>query len=604
LENEAEVNVRAGNGGSIAVNAQNLSLTRESNLLAGIKEGLGSANSKAGDIDINATGTVSLADESELFNTVGEEAIGKGGDINIATKSLFLRNSSRISTSTQEKAKGDTGNIEVNATEFISADGSTIKANTSGKGDAGDIIIRVDNLITFDGANSDMESLVDETGIGQGGNIDIQARSLSLTNGAVLSTSTFGQGNAGNIRVHTTDSIMISGTAPYPIVYDAISGEQFLGGSSSGFLTATESSELGSASGQGGNIDVTTKNLSISDGAVLSARTRTDFRGGDIKVDAENLELIRGGQILTTAFGEGDAGDITIDTGNISISGSDPNFDDRLKSVTNNFGEDQAQLTIDPVSPNSGIFTNTDLDSTGTAGDININVRESLETNSGNILSSSFKSNAGSININASKIRLRNDSNISSVVRQGSGSGGNVKLAADSIVAFDDSDIVTSAQSGSGGDITLDTPAFFGDGYQDSSSITNPLSLNKNNRVDINATGAFNGIITIPDVSFIQNNLATLPQVFLNTNDLIASSCIVRRDRQTGSFTITGNDSFPTPSQSNDAAYPTGTVQIVPNSNFDDRNNRPWQKGDPIIEPTGVYRLPNGELVMSRECSQ
>ncbi|MEO0014583.1 MAG: hypothetical protein RLZZ535_2972, partial [Cyanobacteriota bacterium] len=258
----------------------------------------------------------------------------------------------------------------------------------------------------------------------------------------------------------------------------------------------------------------------------------------------------------------------------------------------------------DPVSPNSGIFTNTDLDSTGTAGDININVRESLETNSGNILSSSFKSNAGSININASKIRLRNDSNISSVVRQGSGSGGNVKLAADSIVAFDDSDIVTSAQSGSGGDITLDTPAFFGDGYQDSSSITNPLSLNKNNRVDINATGAFNGIITIPDVSFIQNNLATLPQVFLNTNDLIASSCIVRRDRQTGSFTITGNDSFPTPSQSNDAAYPTGTVQTVPNSNFDDRNNRPWQKGDPIIEPTGVYRLPNGELVMSRECSQ
>jgi hypothetical protein len=37
-------------------------------------------------------------------------------------------------------------------------------------------------------------------------------------------------------------------------------------------------------------------------------------------------------------------------------------------------------------------------------------------------------------------------------------------------------------------------------------------------------------------------------------------------------------------------------------SNFDD--NRPWQKGDPIIEPTGGYRLSNGELVMSRECSQ
>jgi hypothetical protein len=312
--------------------------------------------------------------------------------------------------------------------------------------------------------------------------------------------------------------------------------------------------------------------------------------------------LTRGGQILTTAFGKGDAGDITIDADNINISGSDPTFDDRLNSVTDNFDEDQAQLAIDPVSPNSGIFANSDRNSTGIAGNININVRESLETNGGNILSSSFKSNAAAINIRAGNIRLRNDSNISSVVRQGAGSGGNVKLSADSIVAFDDSDIVSFAQSGSGGDITLDTPAFFGEGYQDSASSNDPTSFNNNNQVDLNASGAVFGIINVPDVSFISNNLATLPQVFLNTNDLITSSCIARRDRQTGSFIITGNDSLPTPNQSNDSAYPTGTVQNIPSQSFDDR--RPWQKGDPIIEPTGVYRLPNGELVMSRECSQ
>ncbi|MEY2833777.1 MAG: hypothetical protein RLZZ574_3036, partial [Cyanobacteriota bacterium] len=651
LDNEAEVYVRAEGGGSIAVNAQNLSLSKESLLLAGIKEGDGSTKSEAGDIDINTTETVSLADESELSNTVEEEATGKGGNINITTRSLSLINSAKVDTSTQEKGEGDAGNIEINAFESIFAGnrsllradtsglgnagniiieaknatvsfeggatrvstnvitngngqggdifikahrlsmantsqsdtpGALLRANTFGRGDAGNIIIRVDDSVTFDGASSGAESLIDNTGIGQGGNIDIQARSLELTNGAVLYANTFGQGNAGNIRVSATDSVTLDGTAPYPILnyISSDNPEQTAGGFSSGFLTATESNEQGSASGIGGNIDITTKNLSISGGAVLSARTRTDFNGGDIKINAENLELIRGGQILTAAYAEGDAGNIMIDAGNINISGSDPTFDDRLNSVTNNFGEDQAQLAIDPVSPNSGIFANTDSDSTGTANNININVRESLKTNSGNILSSSFKSNAGAIDISAGDIRLRNDSNISSFVRQGAGSGGNVKLAADSIVAFDDSDIVSFAQSGSGGDITLDTPAFFGESYQDSSSIANPLSLNRNNRADINATGAFNGIITIPDVSFIQNNLATLPQVFLNTNDLIASSCIARRDRQTGSFTITGNDSLPTPSQSNDSAYPTGTVQTIANSNVDD--NRPWQKGDPI----------------------
>jgi filamentous hemagglutinin family protein len=603
LDNEAEVDVRADDSGSIAVNAQNLSLTRESSLLAGIKEGLGSIQSRAGDININATGSVSLADGSKLSSTVEEKAKGKSGNINITTKSLSLINSSQVNTSTQEKGEGDAGDIEVNATEFISTTAnSKIKANTSGRGDAGDIIIRVDNLITFDGAYSSAESLVDQTGIGQGGNINIQTKSLSLTNGAILSVSTFGQGNAGNIRVHTTDSVILSGTASYPIVYDAIFGDQFLGGSSSGFLTANENSEQGSASGIGGNIDITTQNLSLSDGAVLSARTRTDFRGGDIKVNAENLELIRGGQILTTAFGKGDAGDITINAGNINISGSDPTFDDRLNSITNNFGVDQAQLSIDPAGPDSGVLAHSANDATGNGGNIKINVRDFLETNDGNVLSSSFQSNANAINISAGDIRLRGDSNISTIVNEGSGNGGDINLTADSIVAFDDSDIVTFAQSGSGGDLTLDTPAFFGESYQNSSSIANPLSLNRNNRVDINATGAFNGIITIPDASFIANNLATLPQVFLNTNDLIASSCIARRDRQTGSFIITGNDSLPTPNQSNDSAYPTGTVQNIPSQSFDDR--RPWKKGDPIIEPTGVYRLPNGELVMSRECSQ
>ncbi|MFN6514769.1 MAG: hypothetical protein RMY29_009730 [Nostoc sp. CreGUA01] len=27
-----------------------------------------------------------------------------------------------------------------------------------------------------------------------------------------------------------------------------------------------------------------------------------------------------------------------------------------------------------------------------------------------------------------------------------------------------------------------------------------------------------------------------------------------------------------------------------------------WKKGDRILEPEGVYRLANGDLVMSREC--
>ncbi|WP_179075076.1 hypothetical protein [Nostoc sp. C057] len=43
--------------------------------------------------------------------------------------------------------------------------------------------------------------------------------------------------------------------------------------------------------------------------------------------------------------------------------------------------------------------------------------------------------------------------------------------------------------------------------------------------------------------------------------------------------------------------YTTGEVRGV------ETTSRPWKKGDAIIEPQGLYRLNNGQLLLSRECS-
>lgn len=61
---------------------------------AGIAPGSGSLGSQAGDININATGEITLADGfSFIANGVGragQGAVGNGGSININTKSLSL----------------------------------------------------------------------------------------------------------------------------------------------------------------------------------------------------------------------------------------------------------------------------------------------------------------------------------------------------------------------------------------------------------------------------------------------------------------------------------------------------------------------------------
>ncbi|MGF1535310.1 MAG: hypothetical protein ACFB4J_02330 [Elainellaceae cyanobacterium] len=51
----------------------------------------------------------------------------------------------------------------------------------------------------------------------------------------------------------------------------------------------------------------------------------------------------------------------------------------------------------------------------------------------------------------------------------------------------------------------------------------------------------------------------------------------------------------PTTPQAKYSPSPQGEVQPVP-------AEQSWQPGDSIVEPQGVYQLPNGELVLSHNC--
>ena len=274
--------------------------------------------------------------------------------------------------------------------------------------------------------------------------------------------------------------------------------------------------------------------------------------------------------ILTAeSQGSGNAGDLKIDTGRLLIR--------------------------------DGAFISSASFRDGTAGDINITVRNTLRADDGLIETSTSRSAGGAISIKAGDIRLFGNSNIRTDVASGADKGGTITLTADSILAFDDSDILAFARDGSGGDITFGTPAFFGENYRPAPRNIDPATLDHNNRVDANAAGAVSGVITTPDVSFIQNSLTELPDNQINTNSLLANSCIVRRSQPAkGSFTIAGTGGFPQrPGDAQISSFPTVDVETLPSDN----PNRSWQKGNPIIEPQGVYRLPDGKLVLSRECS-
>ncbi|MGI2906059.1 hypothetical protein [Tolypothrix sp. VBCCA 56010] len=82
----------------------------DSTLLAGIGQGLATADSVAGDIALNATGEIKVVGEnSNIFNVVRSQALGSGGNLTINTQQLLVPDKAQVSAITFGAGKG--GNL-------------------------------------------------------------------------------------------------------------------------------------------------------------------------------------------------------------------------------------------------------------------------------------------------------------------------------------------------------------------------------------------------------------------------------------------------------------------------------------------------------------
>jgi large exoprotein involved in heme utilization and adhesion len=461
--------------------------------------------------------------------------------------------------------KGESGKIRINANSLLVTNDAELNTSSFGIGDAGDIIIRVKDTVTFDGEGSSAFSNAQSfrnlgfEGQGNGGNIEIQARSLFLTDAADILASTGGKGDAGTITVHTTDSVVISGVASYPFDKD---GQ--IGGYSAGLFT--DISRV--ATGGGGSVTVTTDKLEIFDGGAISTRTLSDRQGGSITINANSILLGDGGQIVATTQGSGDAGDITVNvTDKIEMTGSDPLFFDRLNSLRKTFGEERAIGTQNPLSPESGIFANTTSGSTGNGGSIFITHPRQIiladkakvavnsqgqgdggtlfiQTDSltldqeASISAATASGEGGNIALQVGNILLLRDHSLISTQAGGTGNGGNIDINAKFIIAVpeENSDISANAFEGKGGNINITTQGIFGIEFRERS--TSLSDITASSEFGLAGTVA----ITTPDVD-LGKGLVDLPETF--QAPLLASGCRTQGTQTASSFVNVGRGGLP-----------------------------------------------------------
>jgi large exoprotein involved in heme utilization and adhesion len=546
---------------------------------------------------------------------------------------------------------------------------ANITNSTTGVGNAEKISIEVDDSVSLSNG-SVFSSNVDPGGEGGAGEIVVRSRTLSLTDGSQIAAAVARQpidargnpitniagvtGNGGSIEINATDSIDISrfSSVKLPVsVPDPFDSSKPVRteGFSSGLLAETERGAVGDA----GTITVTTGELRIADGGIITAFTDNPGNAGNITINARTLEATNGGQIVTSTRNResdektGNAGNIILKIADsIKLSGSDPNFEARQKLFDN---EVEKNDVIGNQGANSGIFANTSEGLTGDGGDIKIDPptvviedgsaiavnsqgtgrggdlelqANNLSLDRGSITAETNSGQGGDIKLTVSDIMLlRNNSDITATAGTGGGGGdgGNIDIDAGFVVAAagEDNDITANAFTGDGGQIDINSQVILGFQKRDA-VIDTPLS-------DLAASSQAGGlqgeiVLTTPEVD-PTSGLVELQGNTVDAADLVAQNpCRIENGQVAGGSTlvITGKGGLP-PNPNETLTPIEGMVDWLkrpnpqPTEAKDSQSSEPQRKpvvlGEankaeiPIQQAQGMVKKPDGRVVLTANAS-
>ncbi len=500
LTNDAAVDVRADSGGFININAKDLLLADTSELLAGIAENMGSVDTQAGDITINATDSVTLiGDEVEEDSNAGIEEL----DTSIRNF-VGLPLNRREDSSEESSAVGNGGSIFVNTNLLQISNRASISAKVYGSGNSGDVNVTAQNISVDAGA---ILSQIRSGGTGNSGNINLDVNSLSVKDQSFVVTDNNGNGNAGDININATDSVFVGGEIFNALISEL--GEDVVGeagdinidtkfltidGTQGGAQLLTTSKGKGNA----GNVNLNARetiSLLGGGGAILpQVDPGAEGNGGNVTITTKSLDVqgdftpdnVDSGRFVIQASsqGVGDGGDITINASErISLNNASI-LSQVLEQSTGNAGTitfDSPIISIDGTEGGAQLLTTSE--GKGNAGNVNLNAREtiSLLGGGGKILSDveeGVKGNAGDVNITTKSLDIQGDFTPDDVESgrfliqassRGIGDGGDITINASERISLNNASIfsqVLAQSTGNAGTIAFDSPIISIDGTQ------------------------------------------------------------------------------------------------------------------------------------------
>lgn len=480
-------NATAGNGGAISLYAANGGITI---IDLGITSGADSVSySQTGNARAGNGGAINLyagngdiiieTDSVSSSNSQARNATtGNGGAISFYAANGAITSTDDIHSSSFSKSgsSAEGGDVSLYASDNI----TTASINTVSQLGSGNIKIITDADVSFkqliydtsrelyeDNGGAVITS--DTFGAGAGGDIQITARSIFLSNGSQISAATHSSGQGGNIKLQASNAIKLSGISPNNIPPGTI----FYPGGLAGIPPGTF---LGGyiPTGNANDIDPQNppNNIQYPSGIFTQTTTKSTGNAGNLSIETGGLIVRDGATIATTTFGQGRAGNISVKANSISA-----NNGSILSGVAGGASGDSStiELQTPSLSVTGGGVVQTQTLGSGKAGDIRVNstggvvslsgAGSGLRSGSGgnNTLLGTTGNNigqGGDISVQTDKLRVA-DGAVLDAQTQTNSRGGNIKVNANTLSAVNGGQLLTSTSGGgTAGDITVNAKEF------------------------------------------------------------------------------------------------------------------------------------------------
>lgn len=474
------------------------------------------------------------------------------------------RGAIRLSSANLEVPSGESlvlvgGNVRLNNGELFAGGGRVHIAGISGVGSLGitfedqrlglseipegiaraDIFSRNDTSISVDGSLSFADS---------GSSVFITGNSFTASDGFSINVFDFGTIPFGKVLIDVSDEIVLDQSLFFI--------RPFFGGDAADVVIRADTVNLrgsniasNAAFGSSGDITVQTRQLFMSDRAILNVQAGTDGVAGNITVNASGIVAL-----------------------NNSFIGAEPNTQ---SSQSGAVFIDAGAMVLD----NGSSISAATLNAAQTSGNIDLRLDDYLLLNGGSRIS------AGGFN---------------------SGSGGNVNIAADFVLAVPDqnSDIVANAFEGQGGNINITTQGILGLAVQPA----NPP--NQTNDIDASSEFGLDGVVTInrPEDDPGQG-LNNLPEDVVDASQLVAQNCGAGgiAANENSEFIVTGRGGMPLAPDTplNDARSVVGWLDLDQTSGSLQTINAPRLQTaapnapPPVVEAQGWMVTKQGEVVLT-----